>query len=70
MRQTKAAALRLRTSEMAAMILVRITSGRSLTVVWQVAMEKGNETLRWIEKLKEEEDKEEEEDVSNGLVAG
>lgn len=39
LRQTRAAALRLRTSEMAAMILDRITSGRSLrVVVIQVAM--------------------------------
>lgn len=39
LRQTRAAALRLRTSEMAAMILERITSGRSLrVVVIQVAM--------------------------------
>lgn len=36
--QTKAAALRLRTSEMAAIIFERITSGRSLRVVFQVAM--------------------------------
>lgn len=42
-RQTKAAALRLRTLEMAAIMLERITSGRSLmaAVVGLIAMEKG-----------------------------
>lgn len=43
LRQTRAAAFRLRTFDMAAIMLDRITSGRSLmvVVVGQIAMENG-----------------------------